>query len=50
MLKLPADRFDDLAGFLAERHSYDDPEIIATPIVAGSQSYLDWLKEETRPQ
>jgi periplasmic divalent cation tolerance protein len=50
MLKLPADRFDDLAAFLAERHSYDDPEIIATPIVAGSQSYLDWLAEETRPQ
>ena len=50
MLKLPADRFDELAEFLAERHSYDDPEIIATPIVAGSQSYLDWLAEETRPQ
>ena len=50
MLKLPADRFDDLAAFLSERHSYDDPEIIATPIVAGSQSYLDWLAEETRPQ
>jgi len=50
MLKLPADRFDDLAEFLAERHSYDDPEIIATPIVDGSQSYLDWLAEETRPR
>jgi periplasmic divalent cation tolerance protein len=49
MLKLPADRFDDLAEFLAERHSYDDPEIIATPIVAGSQSYLDWVADETRP-
>jgi periplasmic divalent cation tolerance protein len=50
MLKLPADRYDDLAEFLAERHSYDEPEIIATPIVAGSPSYLDWLEEETRPQ
>ena len=50
MLKLPADRYDDLAEFLTERHSYDDPEIIATPIVAGSQSYLDWIAEETRPQ
>ena len=50
MLKLPASRYDDLAEFLAERHSYDDPEIIATPIVTGSQSYLDWLAEETRPQ
>jgi periplasmic divalent cation tolerance protein len=50
MLKLPDDRYDDLAEFLAERHSYDEPEIVATPIVAGSPSYLDWLAEETRPQ
>jgi periplasmic divalent cation tolerance protein len=50
MLKLPADRYDDLAKFLAEQHSYDEPEIIATPIVAGSASYLDWLEEETRPR
>jgi periplasmic divalent cation tolerance protein len=50
MLKLPAERFDDLAEFLTERHSYDDPEIIATPIVAGSQSYLDWIAEETQAQ
>jgi periplasmic divalent cation tolerance protein len=50
MLKLPADRYDDLAGFLTERHSYDEPEIIATAIVAGAPSYLDWLQEETRPR
>ena len=50
MLKLPADRYDELAEFLAERHSYDEPEITATPIVAGSPSYLDWLEEETRAQ
>jgi periplasmic divalent cation tolerance protein len=50
MLKLPADRYDDLASFLSERHSYDEPEIIATAIVAGAPSYLDWLQEETRPR
>ena len=50
MLKLPADRYDDLAAFLTDRHSYDDPEIIATPIVAGSQSYLEWVAAETQPQ
>jgi periplasmic divalent cation tolerance protein len=50
MLKLPADRYDDLASFLTERHSYDEPEIIATAIVAGAPSYLDWLQEETRPR
>src|ERR1039458_1754080 len=34
MLKLPADRYTELADFLLERHSYDEPEIIATPIIA----------------
>lgn len=49
-LKLPADRYDELAAFLVERHSYDEPEIIAVPIVAGSPSFLSWVREETRPQ
>jgi periplasmic divalent cation tolerance protein len=49
MLKLPADRYEDLSAFLAERHSYDEPEIIATVIVAGSPAYLDWISQETRP-
>jgi periplasmic divalent cation tolerance protein len=50
MLKLPADRYPELAEFLTERHSYDEPEIIATPIVAGSAGYLDWIAEETAPR
>jgi periplasmic divalent cation tolerance protein len=50
LLKLPADRFDELAEFLAERHSYDEPEIVAVPIVAGSAAYLDWVEDETRPE
>jgi periplasmic divalent cation tolerance protein len=49
MLKLPADRYTELAEFLLDRHSYDEPEIIATPIIAGSAGYLDWIDEETRP-
>jgi periplasmic divalent cation tolerance protein len=49
-LKLPADRFDELADFLTERHSYDEPEIVATPIVAGSAAYLSWVEDETRPE
>ncbi len=49
-LKLPADRYEELAAFLAERHSYDEPEIVATPIVAGSASFLAWIQDETRPR
>ncbi len=28
-------------------HSYETPEIIALPIVAGSKDYLDWISKET---
>ena len=50
VLKLPAERYPELADFILDRHSYDEPEIIATPIVAGSAGYLDWIAEETAPR
>jgi periplasmic divalent cation tolerance protein len=50
LLKLPAGRLGELTAFLTERHSYDEPEIVAVPIVAGSPSYLSWLREETVPR
>ena len=50
LLKLPAARYQELADFLAQRHSYDEPEIVATPIVAGSAAYLSWIEEVTQPQ
>ena len=48
MLKLPAIGYQALADFLTQRHSYDEPEIVATPIVAGSDTYLSWITEENR--
>ena len=50
LLKLPVDRYDELAAFLTERHSYDEPEIVATAIVSGSASFLSWIRDETRPR
>ena len=47
-LKLPAAGYQALAEFLAGRHSYDEPEIVALPIIAGSEPYLSWIEEETR--
>jgi periplasmic divalent cation tolerance protein len=49
VLKTTADRFEDLAAQITERHSYDTPEIIATPVVAGSADYLSWMREQTTP-
>jgi periplasmic divalent cation tolerance protein len=36
-------RYAELEAAVRELHSYDEPEIVATPIVAGSASYLEWL-------
>jgi len=38
-------RFEDLEREVRALHSYETPEIIAIPIVAGSQPYLNWLTE-----
>ena len=35
--------FEALEGEVRAIHSYETPEIIALPIVAGSKNYLDWL-------
>ena len=34
---------------IARLHSYEVPEFIALPIVAGSEAYLDWLGPNLRP-
>lgn len=36
-----------LIPLVREIHPYELPEIIALPIVGGSQAYLDWIREET---
>lgn len=32
-----------IESLVKEMHAYDVPEMIATPIVWGHQSYMDWL-------
>ena len=41
--------FKKLSKRVTELHSYDVPEILALPIVEGSQSYLDWMKACLEP-
>ena len=38
-------KFADLEHEVRALHSYDTPEIIAVPVVDGSPSYLQWLKD-----
>lgn len=41
--------FSEVERAIRELHSYEQPEIIATPIVAGCEGYLDWLASVVKP-
>ena len=47
LAKTTKERFVDLEREVRALHSYDTPEIIAIPVVAGSESYLEWLTKAT---
>jgi len=47
MMKTRRGLFSSLEKEIKALHPYEVPEIIALPIVAGSASYLEWIKEET---
>ncbi|HXS47903.1 MAG TPA: divalent-cation tolerance protein CutA [Solirubrobacterales bacterium] len=41
--KTEASRYPELEAAVRDLHSYEEPEIVATPIVAGGKGYLDWV-------
>jgi len=41
--------FKKLSQRVTELHSYEVPEILALPIIEGSLSYLDWMKDCLEP-
>ena len=45
ILKTTAEKFDLLQRRIIEIHSYECPCIVATEIVAGSEEFLNWIKE-----
>lgn len=49
VLKTRAAQFPAVVERVKALHSYEVPEIIALPILDGSQSYLDWIKASTEP-
>ena len=38
--------WDDLEAVVKENHSYTTPAILALPLVAGSQEYIEWMAGE----
>jgi len=47
LAKTTKSKFEKLEREVRALHSYDTPEIIAVPVVAGSAPYLEWLNQST---
>ena len=43
LVKTRASLFPEIVELVKRTHSYEVPEIIALPIIAGSEDYLKWL-------
>lgn len=49
-IKTTAERYAQVERAIIEVHSYVEPEIIATEVVAGSKGYLRWVRDNvTQP-
>ena len=48
LIKTDLAQFSHLEAKIRELHSYEVPEIIAIPILVGSQSYLDWISASVK--
>lgn len=49
IVKTTTAKFADLEREVRALHSYETPEIIAVPMVAGSSPYLAWLFDSLNP-
>ena len=47
--KTLASRLSELEQVVKRHHSYEVPEIIATPIVRASEAYALWVQENAKP-
>jgi periplasmic divalent cation tolerance protein len=40
--------YEAIAALIIAMHSYENPEVLAIPVIAGAPLYLDWIDAETR--
>jgi periplasmic divalent cation tolerance protein len=50
IMKTTQDRLDELEKQTLALHSYETPEFIVLPVLAGSEEYLKWLAESVQPK
>jgi len=47
IMKTKTQLYSQVEDEIKKLHSYEVPEIICTPIIAGSKDYLNWIEEQT---
>lgn len=47
VLKTTMAAYADLERHLVSEHPWDKPEVVAVPLVAGSEPFLKWLADST---
>lgn len=47
MIKARRVDYSAIEALIIALHSYETPEILAIPVVAGAGAYLDWISSET---
>jgi periplasmic divalent cation tolerance protein len=50
LAKTEAALYDQVEAAVRSAHSYEEPEILAIPVLAGSKGYLDWVSASVTPQ
>jgi periplasmic divalent cation tolerance protein len=49
LAKTEARRYDAVEAAIRRLHSYEEPEVLAIPVLAGSRGYLDWVSASLSP-
>jgi periplasmic divalent cation tolerance protein len=47
LIKSTKARYAEVETLVRENHTYELPEVIALPVVAGLEPYLEWVRSET---
>jgi len=47
-IKSRADLYQELESTIRQVHSYENPEVLAIPIINGSKRYFAWLESELK--
>lgn len=50
VIKTTEERFPALRDRIQQLHTYEVPEVIALPVSAGSEKYLDWVRQQVESQ